>query len=128
MKFVEHPARAFLRQRLGISVGDYWTRSTTRCRRTGRARAVGRRPAAAGRDDAGTEGRTAIRAEIARGELPPGQLGRPVVNDIWQEVAEIAGAARALIGAAPEPSSVDVKIDLSDRRLTGTVAGVRGGC
>ena len=32
VRFVEHPVRAFLRQRLGISVGDYTTRSTTRCR------------------------------------------------------------------------------------------------
>ena len=127
VKFVEHPVRAFLRQRLGISVGDYSDEvddalpvELDTLERWG----VGQRLLDA--TIAGTDGRTAIRAEIARGTLPPGQLGRPVVNDIWQEVAEIAGAARALIGAAPEPSSVDVKIDLADRRLTGTVPGVRG--
>jgi exodeoxyribonuclease V gamma subunit len=127
VKFVEHPTRAFLRQRLGISVGDYENEVSDglpveldALEQWG----VGQRLLDASM--AGTDGRTAIRAEIARGTLPPGQLGRPVVKDIWQDVAEIAAAARTLIGAAPEPRSVDVKLDLGWHRLTGTVAGVRG--
>ena len=52
----------------------------------------------------GAEGRAAIRAEIARGKLPPGQLGRPVVREIWQDVDEIAGAPAALIGARRSPA------------------------
>jgi exodeoxyribonuclease V gamma subunit len=127
VKFVEHPVRAFLRQRLGISVGDYTDEvgdalpvELDALEQWG----VGQRLLDA--TMRGTEGRTAILAEIARGTLPPGQLGRPVIEEIWQDVAEIAAAARALIGAAPEPRSVDVKLDLGDRRLTGTVPGVRG--
>ena len=113
VRFVQHPTRAFLRQRLGISVGDYsdeigdalpveldalerWD--------------VGERLLEALMG--GTDGRTAIRAEIAAGKLPPGQLGCPVVREIWQGVDEIAQRARAVIGAA-EPSSVDVKVDLA---------------
>ncbi|MBE2316596.1 exodeoxyribonuclease V subunit gamma [Solirubrobacter sp. CPCC 204708] len=127
VRFVERPVRAFLRQRLEISVGDYsqdvddalpvqldaleqWE--------------VGDRLLAAVM--AGAEGRAAIRAEIARGGLPPGQLGRPVVNEIWQGVNDIAARAQALIGAAGEPGSVDAKVDVGGRRVSGTVAGVRG--
>ena len=126
VRFVQHPARAFLRQRLGISVGDYSDEigdalpvELDASERWG----VGERllDALMG----GTDGRTAIRAEIAAGKLPPGQLGYPVAQEIWQGVNEIAARARALIGEA-EPGSVDVKVDLADRRLTGTVPGVRG--
>ena len=127
VRFAEHPARAFLRQRLGIRVGDWDDEigdglpvELNALEQWG----VGQRLL-----DAlmrGADGRVAIRAEIARGKLPPGQLGRPVVREIWQDVDEIAKAAHALIGAAPDPGSVDIKLDLADRRLTGTVAGVRG--
>ena len=63
----------------------------------------------------GADGRAAIRAEIARGTLPPGQLGRPVVDKIWQGVGEIAGRARELI-PAEAPESVDVKVEIDGRR------------
>ena len=42
----------------------------------------------------GTDGRTAILAEIAAGKLPPGQLGYPVVQEIWQDVDVIAQRAQ----------------------------------
>lgn len=127
VRFVERPVRAFLRQRLQVSVGDYsqevsdslpvqldhleqWD--------------VGDRLLTA--IMGGADGRAAIRAEIARGTLPPGQLGRPVIEGIWQGVNHIAGQARTLIGAAGEPASADVKVDIAGRRVSGTVAGVRG--
>ena len=125
VRFVEHPVRAFLRQRLGISVGDYSDEVSDALpveldalEKWG----VGQRLLDAVM--AGTDGRTAIRAEIAAGKLPPGQLGYPVVQSIWQGVDEIAGQARALISG--EAGSVDVKVDVAGRRLTGTVPGVRG--
>ena len=125
VRFVEHPVRAFLRQRLGISVGDYSDEVSDALpveldalQKWG----VGQRLLDA--VIAGTDGRTAIRAEIAAGKLPPGQLGYPVVQSIWQGVDEIAGQARALISG--EAGSVDVKVDVAGRRLTGTVPGVRG--
>jgi exodeoxyribonuclease V gamma subunit len=127
VRFVEHPARAFLRQRLGIRVGDWDDEigdalpvELSALEQWG----VGDRLLAALMR--GAEGRAAIQAEIARGKLPPGQLGRPVVHEIWHDVDEIAKAANALIGAAPQPGSVDIKLDLADRRLTGTVPDVRG--
>ena len=126
VRFVERPVRAFLRQRLGLSVGDYsrevadglpveldnlelWD--------------IGER--LLGALISGADGRAAIRAEIARGTLPPGQLGRPVIDDIWQVVNAIASRRVKLI-PADDPVSVDVKVDLDGRRLTGTVPGVRG--
>lgn len=127
VRFVERPVRAFLRQRLEIGVGDFaqdvsdslpvqldnleqWD--------------VGERLLSA--IMAGADGRAAIRAEIARGTLPPGQLGRPVIDGIWQSVNGIAAQARTLIGAEGAPVSADVKVDVGGRRVSGTVAGVRG--
>jgi exodeoxyribonuclease V gamma subunit len=125
VKFVERPVRAFLRQRLGISVGDYSDEiadalpvELDNLEKWG----VGQRLLDAQLE--GAEGRTAVLAEIARGSLPPGQLGKPVIDAIWPIVEEIAGQARLL---STEPAgSVDVKIDLGGRPLTGTVPGVLG--
>ncbi len=117
MRFVEHPVRAFLRQRLGISVGDFSDEIADALpvelddlEKWG----VGQRLLDA--QLAGAEGRTAVLAEIARGSLPPGQLGKPVIDAIWPVVEEIAGQARLL---SSEPAgSVDVKLDLGGRPLT----------
>jgi exodeoxyribonuclease V gamma subunit len=125
VRFVERPVRAFLRQRLGISVGDYSDEiadalpvELDNLEKWG----VGQRLLDAQLE--GAEARTAVLAEIARGSLPPGQLGKPVIDAIWPIVEEIAGQARLL---STEPAgSVDVKIDLGGRPLTGTVPGVRG--
>ena len=125
VRFVERPVRAFLRQRLGISVGDFSDEiddalpvELDNLEKWG----VGQRLLDAQLE--GAEGRTAVLAEIARGSLPPGQLGKPVIDAIWPVVEEIAGQARLL---SSEPAgSVDVKLDLGGRPLTGTVAGVRG--
>ena len=114
--------RAFLRQRLGISVGDFSDEiadalpvELDNLEKWG----VGQRLLDAQLE--GAEGRTAVLAEIARGSLPPGQLGKPVIDAIWPVVEEIAGQARLL---SSEPAgSVDVKLDLGGRPLTGTVAG-----
>ena len=81
VRFVEHPVRAFLRQRLGISVGGLQRR--------------GRRRAAASSSTAWRSGASAtgcstallagaaidacVAAEIARGALPPGRLALPVI-------------------------------------------------
>jgi len=75
---------------------------------------------------AGTPVRDCVRAEIARGALPPGRLALPVIARV-QPVAEgIAAAARDLLGTA-EPGSVDVRVALAGGRgLGGTVAGVCG--
>jgi exodeoxyribonuclease V gamma subunit len=119
--FVARPVRAFLRKRLGIGVGDYTAEveDALPIELTGLAKwKVGERLLQARL--AGTDRRAAILAEIARGELAPGQLGLPQMREIEPVVDEIV--ARAPAGAA---SSLDVRVPLPDGRvLTGTVAGV----
>ena len=123
VRFLEHPVRAFLRQRLGISVrerddevDDALPVELDALARYG----VGQRLLDARL--AGTEQRAALLAEIARGTLPPGALGMPVVHDIAPIVEAIVAAAEA-----GERGSVDVRLTLPDgRRLGGTVADVDG--
>src|SRR5690606_28104686 len=111
-RFLAHPVKAFLRQRLDLSVSDYSDEledalpvELDALERWG----VGERLLRALLE--GVDGRTAIRAEIASGKLPPGQLGYPVVEEIWRDVDGIAHRARALIGDA-EPRSLDVRLEL----------------
>ena len=126
IRFLVHPARGFLRQRLEIStfeeegdpddtvplelgglqkwhIGDRVLRNCL----------------------AGMSRQRAARLERLRGELPPGPLGSAVLR-------EIGGAVDALLHAteterqAPA-GSLDVAIDLGEgRRVVGTVGGVRG--
>ena len=116
IRFVERPVRAFLRQRLGVSVAEYsdeiedglpveldhleqWGVGD----RLLRARLTG------------VDARTAALAEIARGTLPPGVLGLPVIESVLPEVEDIVGAAEALLGPASDLGSVDVRVPLADR-------------
>ncbi|HEY5196032.1 MAG TPA: exodeoxyribonuclease V subunit gamma [Solirubrobacteraceae bacterium] len=128
VRFVGHPVRAFLRQRLGISVADYSEElvdaMATELDGLGKW-AVGQRLLDALL--AGVEPRTASLAEIARGTLPPGALGLPVIRQVFPIAERLAGRARALVEGAPPPASIDVHVALSDgRSLTGTVPGVHG--
>jgi exodeoxyribonuclease V gamma subunit len=127
--FVERPVRAFLRQRLGISLGqstdeieDGLLVELDGLQRWG----VGQRLLEARLT--GVEGRTAALAEIARGTLPPGVLGLPVINALYPIVDAIVSQAQTLVpdaGAGADP--VDVRVGLGDGRLlSGTVAGVSG--
>ena len=95
MRFAGHPVRAFLRQRLGISVGDYADElddalpvELDALERWG----VGQRLLDGVLAGANIE--ACIAAEIARGTLPPGKLATPVIDRIRPIVAHIAAAAR----------------------------------
>jgi exodeoxyribonuclease V gamma subunit len=130
VRFVAHPARAFLRQRLGVGVGDFsdeledvlpveldaleqW--------------AAGQRLLDAVL--AGVAIDDAVAVEVARGTLPPGRLALPVIASLTPVVELIAEHVRALRGDDDPiaPGSVDVNLVLGDgRRLSGTVAGVGG--
>jgi exodeoxyribonuclease V gamma subunit len=123
--FVERPARAFLRQRLGVSVSrwddevaDALPVEFDALERYG----VGQRllEAVLG----GAAWQSAIDAEIARGTLPPGELGRPVVRDAYRTAAEIAKHAEVFAVADPRTFETNVLLG-AGRRLTGTVSGVR---
>ncbi|MFZ0041635.1 MAG: hypothetical protein WAK93_10030, partial [Solirubrobacteraceae bacterium] len=128
VRFVEHPVRAFLRQRLGIilrggsdEIADGLPVELDGLERWG----VGQRLLQARLR--GVDGRTAILAEKARGGLPPGMLGMPVVQQLYPIVDAIVAEAQALVDGATQPDPVDVRVELSDGRLlTGTVGGVTG--
>jgi exodeoxyribonuclease V gamma subunit len=126
VRFVEHPARAFLRGRLGVSVREFADEvdDALPIELDGLGEwGVGQRLldgvlAGAGLDDC-------VRAELARGSLPPGMLATPVLDRVRSVVQQIAGAARAL--GDGESRSLDVNFLLADgRTLAGTVPGVYG--
>jgi exodeoxyribonuclease V gamma subunit len=128
VRFVEHPVRAFLRQRLGISVRggvdeieDGLAVELDGLQRWG----VGQRLLEARL--AGVDGNTAIKAEIARGTLPPGVLGEPVVRGVYPIVEAIVTAAHAFAPAGRAAEPIDVRLALADGRLLGgTVSGLSG--
>ena len=128
VRFVQHPVRAFLGQRLGIRVGDYSDEvddalpvELDQLDQWG----VGERLLSARL--AGVDLDAAIAAEVARGTLPPGQLARPVIAAVRPIVEDIAEHARSLLPAGAEPGSVDVKAALAGgRTLSGTVPEVCG--
>ncbi|MCW2958953.1 MAG: recC, partial [Solirubrobacterales bacterium] len=130
IRFVQHPAKAFLRQRLGIGLGDpddeiddaipldlnglqQW--------------AIGDRMLAAvlrGQDVKAT-----VQAEYARGALPPGHLAATVVPQLAQKVQGVADAAMERLDHTTDLDSLDARVLLPDgRRLSGTVAGLDGDC
>ena len=127
VRFVEAPVRAFLRERLGISVGEFFdeVEDELPVELDGLGKwGVGQRLL----DGvlAGAELDACMNAEIARGTLPPGHLARPVARGLGTVVAQLAAASKGLVGDEP-PGSLDVNLALSDgRTLAGTVTGVCG--
>jgi len=123
---VQHPVKAFLRQRLGVSLSDdaddapqalpveldaleQW--------------AVGDR-LLSGRL-AGGDRDACIAAERARGSLPPGTLAEPVLGQVVPIVEGLVAEAADVTGDAGDPRSVEVNVALPDGRvLLGTVSGV----
>jgi exodeoxyribonuclease V gamma subunit len=126
VRFVEHPVRGLLRDRLGINVSEFYDEVEDSLPVELDALAkwgVGQRLL----DGvlAGADLTDCMKAELARGTLPPGHLARPVLDEIGAVVAQLAGEAKALGGE--EPGSLDVNLALPDgRTLAGTVTGVCG--
>jgi exodeoxyribonuclease V gamma subunit len=126
VRFVQHPARAFLRQRLGVSLGDFSTEidDTLPIELDGLQKwQIGDRMLSARLD--GSDARSAYKAEIARGALPPGLLAKPIVDELLQTVEGIMVAVEELLGDTVRASQ-DVRIEVEGRVLTGTVPSVAG--
>jgi exodeoxyribonuclease V gamma subunit len=127
VRFVQHPVRAFLRQRLGTSLSDVEEEPSDGLpveldplsRWQVGDRLLKHRLAGLDLD-------ACIAAELARGILPPGTLGREVLDDIVPIVEAIV--AELADAAADGPAeTVEVSVDLGDgRTLAGTVRGVVG--
>lgn len=126
VRFVQHPVRAFLRRRLGISLQDFSTDvedalpvQLDHLERWD----VGQRMLDARL--AGTDARAAYRAEIARGLLPPGRLAQAPVQELVNQVQGIVEAAEAVLGGGA-PRSADVRAAVGAATISGTVPGVCG--
>ena len=124
VRFVEHPVRAFLRQRLGISLGD-WSVDLADALPVDldglESWQVGDRILQARLAGAGMD--ACVAAELARGQLPPGALSESAL-------ARMRPTIDLLLTATPagEPDSVEVNVGLDDGRvLVGTVPGLVGG-
>ncbi|MGH9021777.1 MAG: exodeoxyribonuclease V subunit gamma, partial [Acidimicrobiia bacterium] len=134
VRFFAHPVRAFLRQRLGVSLGtsadelaealpieldplEHW--------------ALGQRLLEARL--AGADPRSSVAAEVARGALPPGALAGPILERVGRVVEDLVREAGALVPMSATSSPVDVHpVDIhlllpGGRLLVGTVPDVADG-
>jgi exodeoxyribonuclease V gamma subunit len=122
-RFLRHPVRAFLRERLHISL-----RTKTRDFEDAipidldglELWQVADRMLQA--QLAGADGQACLAAELARGALPPGRLADPVLDKIADPVGELVRIGRS----QHVPSTLDVRVDLPGQvSVVGTV-GLRG--
>lgn len=128
VRFVQHPVRAFLRQRLGISVGDFNedVDDAIPVELDGLQKwAVGER--VLGSRLAGASADACRAAEEARGELPPHGLAGVVYDDVAKTVESLVAEVGQLVGTGADVDSVEVTVRLDDGRLVvGTVPGIVG--
>jgi exodeoxyribonuclease V gamma subunit len=126
VRFLEHPMKAFLRQRVGMvpRSEDEEPADALPVQLTGLDEwSVGDRML---RDRlAGADAGHGVQAEWRRGELPPGSLGGAVLEKVGTAVEPLVEASAAL--RVGEPVSRDVAAGLPDgTRVVGTVAGIHG--
>jgi exodeoxyribonuclease V gamma subunit len=129
VRFVEHPVKAFLRQRLGVRVSDLPEEISDELtlEAGGLAKyALGDR-LLRGRL-AGIDENELLAAERARGDLPPaGALQNAVLTDVKPTVAAIARLAEGALQDPSQSQTRDVRVVLADGRLlAGTVTGLAG--
>lgn len=128
IKFVEHPVRAFLKQRLGIEVRDFFeeVEDDLPIELDGLGKwSVGNAFLTARRK--GVDERAAVLAEIRRGGLPPEQLGKGVIDEQVPRVNEILALADKVLPKGNR-EACDVRIPLSGGAvLAGTIGGIEDG-
>lgn len=126
VRFVQHPVKAFLRQRLGVSLSEDADDASDALPVELDALeqwAVGDR-LLSGRL-AGDDRDACVAAERARGTLPPGTLAEPVLGQVLPIVESLVAEAADITGSDGAPRSLEVNVALGDGRvLLGTVAGV----
>ncbi|WP_432538140.1 exodeoxyribonuclease V subunit gamma [Kineococcus auxinigenes] len=124
VRFWQHPARGFLRQRLDVAADtrEEEPADALPVQLDGLAEwAVGDRCLAARL--AGVPAADVARAEGARGALPPGLLGTAVLRRVGGSVEQLVSAAAPWTAAAARTAEVDVEV--GGTRLSGVVRGVR---
>jgi exodeoxyribonuclease V gamma subunit len=124
--FLEQPAKAFLRQRLGLTLvrdGAELDDAVPIDLDSLEKWAVGDRllhERLRGAEAADTQ-----QAEWRRGSLPPQQLGRRVLDSVGGEVEPLVTASATVRNGIGE--SIDISVNYGARQLTGTVANVHDG-
>jgi exodeoxyribonuclease V gamma subunit len=123
--FAQHPVRAYLRQRLRISVRRDWEEAEDALTvelDPLMGWEVGDRLLTARL--AGLDPWTCMRAELARGTLPPGRMGERELERIMRQVDGLVAAAG---DAGGDPESHDITVAAGpERSVAGTVGGVHG--
>lgn len=126
IRFLQEPAKAFLRQRLGVMIAadDEDPDDALTVELAGlKDWAVGDRVLRGALG--GVEPAVLAQLERLRGELPPGPLGARAGRRIGSRVNALLTACAAERG--PAARSIDIAVPLDDGRvLAGTVGGVRG--
>jgi exodeoxyribonuclease V gamma subunit len=128
VRFVQHPVRAFLRTRLGITATNSADEASDELPielSPLEQWAVGDRLLAARLNGADRE--RSVAAERARGIVPPEALADPVLQPVAATVDALLQEAGALVPVGGDATSVDVNITLpGGRSVVGTVPGVVG--
>lgn len=128
VRFVEHPVRAFLKQRLGVEVRDFFdeVEDDLPIELDGLGRwQVGTNYLTA--RSRGIDARDACMAEIRRGTLPPEQLGKSVIDQQVLRVEALIALAEQVLPNG-EHEACDVRVPLSGGvLLTGTIDGIEAG-
>ncbi|WP_166665944.1 MULTISPECIES: exodeoxyribonuclease V subunit gamma [Pseudonocardia] len=123
--FVEHPVRAFLRQRVRVlppqENAEPDDALPVELDGLGTWR-IGDRLLAD--RVAGAPPQAVARAETLRGDLPPGGIGRRVLTDVGGRVEPLVALATAVRTGAP--GSQDLVAELDGATVTGTVPGLHG--
>ncbi len=126
VSFAENPVRAYLRQRLAISLpgeDDEVDDALPVALDALQEWALGERML---RDRLrGLDPAEGQRVEWLRGTLPPGPLGGRVLDKVQERVEPVVAASAALLTTRPE--AVDVSLTVAGRALAGTIGGVRDG-
>jgi len=125
VRFLEHPVRGFLQQRLDLRTADEEEEPSDAVPVEPDALEkwmVGDRLLRAGLR--GRSDQAAVAVELLRGDLPPGRLGELVVGPIAQDVGALLAQAASLV--SDESETVDVSIELpSGATLAGSVPRVQ---
>ncbi|MEJ2870082.1 exodeoxyribonuclease V subunit gamma [Actinomycetospora sp. OC33-EN08] len=126
VRFVEHPVRAFLRQRLALVAHgeEEEPDEALPVEPDSLARwAIGERLLADRL--AGHDVTACMEAERRRGSLPPGRLGVRLLRSVGRQAEELRRAAEPLWAEPARDLTVSVRLD-DGTLVVGTVPGVRG--
>ena len=126
VRFVEHPVRAFLQQRVELSTfqDDEDPRDGIPVELDGLDKfSVGKRLL---RDRlTGNDLKRCTEAEWRRGTLPPGRLGSTTLTQVLEDVEAIVARAGEFLVDEPDSHTVDVLLP-DGTRVVGTVGDLRG--